>query len=187
MNDASNNAFGSTLQANVARALVVDESSVTLSIILHAVYDWPSDQSSPVLQALLDAVDRMPHYGLSVQHFAQPATHIYALMSSMAVQHPLEIYTLAARHLLHALAVFASHYLLSCDIRTLTDRTVDRMGPLYLKRLIELHFSRISALLHILGVYPVLEHEECTDAGKKAWAYGTLDISKANKPGRYCF
>ena len=49
------------------------------------------------------------------------------------------------------------------------------------------HVSRISALRDILGVYPAFEHEECIDAAKKAWAYGTLDILKASKAGRNCF
>lgn len=105
----------------------------------------------------------------------------------MSVHHPVEIYTLAAHHFLHPLAALVSPHLLSCDLNALTDPTVGRMGVLYYKRHAELHMTRVSALQNIVGIFPVIEHEDCAKDVDTAWALAALDVTRDGKPGSYPF
>lgn len=169
--------------------LTVPESSVVVNIVLHTLYDIPGNKYSPSFEATCDAVDSLIVYGVPLSNVINPNQSLFQLLLSHAPQHPLELYILAARHDLHALAVPTSSHLLSLTLSSLTDEDVDSMGPRYLRRLFFLHLGRIDALKRSLLPPPRLHGptSHCDFAAQKdltrAWALATSSLAWDAKPG----
>lgn len=182
LDGSSENGFGA---GNVGRSLIaVDDDAVTLNIILHAVYDRPSDKFSPTVLQLIRAVDRMPIYGMSVPQLVQQTSNLFTLLSSMINPNPLDIYALAAYHSLDALAILASSHLVLFDLSSLPEEMIDRIGGHYLRRLSELQMSRNQELLDILAKAPLFAHDECPADPCGAWAFAGYSVLKIMNPGK---
>jgi len=79
---------------------------------------------------------------------------MYKLFLSYVPLFPLEVYALAASFDLYDLAAAASSYLLSFSLATLSDEMAQRIGSVYLNRLIKLHTTRMQALKTLILAQP---------------------------------
>ncbi|KIM37409.1 hypothetical protein M413DRAFT_273980 [Hebeloma cylindrosporum] len=154
----------------------LDASSTELNIILHAVYKTSPAVHSPSIETVIRAVDRMPTWSISPKELLTPLNPLYELLLSYAPIQPLEIYALASHHELEDLAINTSPYLLSYDLSTITDAMAQRIGPIYLKRLLLLHINRSrelkAILLHPPHPHPPVKDCDFEDQKKltRAWA-----------------
>ncbi|EDR04794.1 uncharacterized protein LACBIDRAFT_330283 [Laccaria bicolor S238N-H82] len=121
-----------------------------LSIILCVLYDVPCGGRSPSFNDLEKAIDRMTMHSVIPKAHILPSTHIHALLLSHALENPLVLYSLAAHHGLDDLATSASAHLLSWSLHDITDEDTKRMGPIYLRRLMNLQMQRTELLKRLL-------------------------------------
>ncbi|KAJ3576429.1 hypothetical protein NP233_g442 [Leucocoprinus birnbaumii] len=154
----------------------IPDTSSVLNVILHVLYCTSSARNSPSFETLATAVDRMPYYDLPPRNHVTPHTPLYDQLLMHAPLFPLQLYALAAYHDLRELAVATSSHLLSYPLATLPEDVAQRMGALYLKRLLAMHLERFNALKQIL-LSPPLPHPatiDCTFQDQKkltrAWA-----------------
>ncbi|KDQ56995.1 hypothetical protein JAAARDRAFT_280219 [Jaapia argillacea MUCL 33604] len=126
------------------------DHSLVLNILLHVIYDIPFSQFSPSMENLSNAVEALKTYGLPLDRYISHPAPLYHHLLLVAPLDPLKIYTLAASHDLHELAVATSSHLLSFPLASLTDDDAMRIGPVYLKRLFFLHLGRIEALKRVI-------------------------------------
>ncbi|KAF9482879.1 hypothetical protein BDN70DRAFT_874473 [Pholiota conissans] len=154
----------------------LDGPSDELNIILHALYGTSPAAHYPSFETLISAVDRMPNYKISPKRLIRPTSPIYELLLSYAPLKPLDLYGLGAFHGIHSLCVSSSSHLLSYNLATISDQMAERIGAVYLKKLLLLHTERFDALKGIL-LHPPHPHpstKECSfqDQRKltRAWA-----------------
>ncbi|KIL59652.1 hypothetical protein M378DRAFT_84807, partial [Amanita muscaria Koide BX008] len=191
---ASEKAFSSLLSDTLSNekyrntVINVPEESVVLNVILHALYNLSCAQHSPALQTLLTAVNQMPFYDICVRKHVSPGTPLYQLLLSQAPLYPIDIYSLAAQHCLEDLAVNTSSHLLSYSLSSITDEMAQRMGAIYLKRLMFLHLGRNTALKNILLIPPPPHPptKECNFTDQKnltrAWALVSAYLAWDGRP-----
>ncbi|KIK62762.1 hypothetical protein GYMLUDRAFT_260018 [Collybiopsis luxurians FD-317 M1] len=139
-----------SMQQTTNLVIHVPESSSVLNIILHLVYNIPSEQYSPPFKTLSDAVNQLPLYGMLPKAHITDHTPLYNQLLSYAPISPIEVYTLAASHDLLELATSTSPHLLSFDLSKLDDQMAEAMGPIYLRKLFFLHVGRCDALKRLL-------------------------------------
>ncbi|KAK7048868.1 hypothetical protein R3P38DRAFT_3620268 [Favolaschia claudopus] len=152
---ASNNQFRGIIQPKFSEpVLAVPESSSVLNVLLHAIYEFSCAHYAPPFDTLVDAVEALPVYGVDVKSTIKPSTPLFNLLLSHAPLFPFQLYALAAQHDLFDLAVPTSSHLLAVPLSRLTDELAERMGAVYLKRLLFLHSGRTEALKRILGAAP---------------------------------
>ncbi|KAK2467556.1 hypothetical protein APHAL10511_000411 [Amanita phalloides] len=157
---ASEKAFSSFLSGSLSEArfrdvvINIPEESPALNTILHTLYNMSCAQNSPTLQTLVTAVRRMPFYDIRPNKFIQPGAPLYIHLLSYAPLYPIDVYTLAGQFDLEALAINSSSHLLSYPLSSITDEMAQRMGAIYLRRLMCLHIGRNLALKRILLVQP---------------------------------
>lgn len=130
--------------------ILLDTPSAELNVIFHALYGTSPAANRPPFDTLIQAVDRMAAYSLPPKTLVRPSGNIHELLLYHAPLHPLEIYALAAHHKLHSLAVSVSSHLLSYDLSNLSDDMAERIGAIYLKKMMLLHMERFTALKAIL-------------------------------------
>jgi hypothetical protein len=171
------------------RLIPVPETSTVLNIILHVLYGTSSAQHSPTFDALTTAVDRMPFYDLVPKQHIIPRTPLYDLLLTHAPLFPIQLYTLAGHHELYGLAVATSSHLLSYPLANLPEEMAERMGALYLKKLLCLHLDRFNALKDILlsPPHPHPPTKECSFTEQKkltrAWALVAAYLAWDARPG----
>ncbi len=143
----------------MGKVISLPESAAILNIVFHAVYGYSCAHYSPTLDDIIAGVDAMAIYGVPPKDHILPCTPLYVLILNHAPLAPLPAYTLAAFHDIHSLAVPISTHLLSIPLGpgSLTDATLQRMGPIYLKRLLCLQLDRVDKLRGLL-VSPPLPH-----------------------------
>ncbi|KAM6495933.1 hypothetical protein JOM56_008639 [Amanita muscaria] len=191
---ASENAFNSLLASHSPATegqepvITVPETSATLNIILHVIYDMSCAHYSPSYPLLVTSVDRLPVYGVNPKSRITPSAPLYALLLSHAPLFPLDLYALAAAHDLYNLAVATSSHLLSFPLASLSDEMAVRMGPIYLKRLFFLHFGRSDALKRVLlpppHPHPATPWCDFTEQKKltRAWALASAYLAWDARP-----
>ena len=167
----------------------IDAPSTELNVILHALYGTSPAVHSPDIDTLVKAVDRMPVYAISPETLIPTSSPMYDLLLSHAPIRPLDVYALAAHHGLTSLAVSASSHLLSYDLSSITDAMAERIGAVYLKKLLLLHVGRFSSLKTIL-LHPPLPHpptRQCAFEDQKkltrAWALVSAYLAWDARPG----
>ncbi|PFH51464.1 hypothetical protein AMATHDRAFT_75003 [Amanita thiersii Skay4041] len=193
--NASDNAFNSLLPSPFPSKddhepiiITVSETSAVLNIILHLMYDISCVHYSPPFPLLVNAVDRLPVYGVNPKIRIVPSSPLYSLLLSHAPLFPLELYALASAHDLYDLAVATSSHLLSFQLATLTDEMAARIGPVYLKRLFFLHFGRSDALKRVLlpppHPHPPTPWCDFTEQKKltRAWALASAYLAWDARP-----
>ncbi|EKM51634.1 uncharacterized protein PHACADRAFT_199137 [Phanerochaete carnosa HHB-10118-sp] len=160
---ASSNSFADLIRStrlavasrNVEHDVVnVRETSSVLNIILHSIYNLSCAPYAPTNGDLITAVDTFPRYGFSVHTHVAPSTAFFQVLLSRVHTDPLEFYALAGHHDLYALASCASAHLLGLKVGSIPVEVVERMGPVYLNRLLSLHQTRLDALKAILAGPP---------------------------------
>jgi hypothetical protein len=195
---ASNNSFNSKLPQDSSQSendqhdphlLAVPESSSTVNIMLHVVYDLSCNQYAASNADIVQGVAALEKYGFSPKARAHPNMHLYTLVLSQASISPMEMYVLAAQHNLEELAVAVSSHLLSFDLPKLTDEMVEKMGAVYLRRLIFLHLGRVDALKRLLVPLPLF-HAPTRTCGieeqsklSRAWSLATASLAWDARPG----
>lgn len=169
----------------------IRESSHVLNIMLHIIYGWSCAQYDPSQDDLLRAVDALTTHGVPLQNHAGPGTATFALLLAKGRHAPLEFYTLAAQHGLEALAVPLSSLLLSLRMDALPPETAERMGPVYLKRLVLLQHGRLETLKAVLREPPDGHPPpgECVERDKarlsNAWRLMAAYFLMEARPGAY--
>ncbi|KAF8152567.1 hypothetical protein B0H34DRAFT_121070 [Crassisporium funariophilum] len=170
--------LGAPLSDQKFREVIIHiaDASSELNVILHMLYGTSCAQHSPSLDTLVRAVDRMPVYSIQPDEHIIPPSALYSLLLSHAPLHPLEVYALGGHHNLSALCTNTSAHLLSCNLSTIGDGMAERMGAIFLKRLLLLHVERFAKLRDIL-LPPPHPHAPTRDCGfedqkglKRAWA-----------------
>lgn len=171
--------------------ILVPESSQILNLVLHCVYDLPCAHLSSSLEDISACVAAITKYGLPLFEYASPKGPLYDLVLSRAPTAGIQMYTLAAQHELEQLAMAVSSFLLSFDLATLTDDLAERMGAVYLKRLMFLHLGRTAALKRLLSP-PLSYHlpdETCGtgeyDVLMSAWSLAVASLSRDARPGAH--
>ncbi|KAJ6502913.1 hypothetical protein C8R47DRAFT_1107177 [Mycena vitilis] len=158
--DATQNGFRAMLPLHFAdisdspSILHVPEPSSVLNVILHAIYNISCAHYSPTFETLASAVDSLPIYGINPKAAILPSTPLFTLLLSQAPLFPIDLYALAAHHDIFELAVPTSSHLLGFPLSRVSDEVAQRMGPVYLKRLIFLQLGRAEALKRVLGPLP---------------------------------
>lgn len=170
--------------------IALDTPSGALNVIIHALYNMSPESNRPDVDTLILAVDHMPLYSVTPDRVLRPTSALYNLILSAAPLRPLDVYALGAHHDIHSLAVAASSHLLAHDLSTISDAFAERMGALYLKKLMLLHVGRFDALKDIL-LHPPHPHppsKACTFLDQKsltrAWALVSAHLVWDARPGQ---
>lgn len=169
--------------------VIVEESSAVLNLVLHVAYNLPCSQYAPYTEEIIEAVDALDKYGFPLQIYAQPKSNLYNLMLNRAPVHPINMYASAASHNLEELATVISSHLLSFDLSELDDQLVEKMGAVYLRRLVFLHLGRMDALKRLLSP-PAAFHGPTGSCGfpeqrqlMRAWSLATAGLAWDVRPG----
>ncbi|KAK0449275.1 hypothetical protein EV421DRAFT_1889123 [Armillaria borealis] len=151
--EASSNGFNTLLYSAESR-IVVPEISDQLNIILHAIYGISCSPFQPGVDTLMDAVCLFPRYGLKAKDYISPSLPLFNDIRYQMPLSPLLTFVVSSNHELGDLAVLASAHLLALDISTMSDKMVESINPVYLKRLFDLQTSRINAFKRLLAIPP---------------------------------
>lgn len=170
----------------------VPESSRVLTVIFSAVYGSPCDSATPLLDDILEALDRMPPNGMDPKALVRRDTPLYEFITRhYSPYHPLRVYAAAAHYGIESLAQDTSSHLLNFDIGTMDDASAVMMGPLYLKRLFMFIDGRIVTLKRIL-IDPPAPHplvrgcsEDIQRAAKREWADAIAQLTRGVKSGAF--
>jgi hypothetical protein len=177
------------------------ETSNVIYILLNIVYGLEEYDSlvSPTLDDVLNAVAALESYGfVPLNRYITPFSALFQLLAHHASlpsaclspstrkrtseKYPaLLIYILAARHDLYDLAVAVSANLLSFPLQFLTDEDAMQMGPLYLRRLLQLQITRSTALKVLLAAPPCKTSEWFERCGSTKH---TCDLNELDKMTR---
>ncbi|KAI0793662.1 hypothetical protein C8Q74DRAFT_1193839, partial [Fomes fomentarius] len=163
--------------------LNVAEDSQTTHIVLHTVYGLPCLHLSPTLECAESALSALIKYGVAISKLAMPCLPLYQLILAHAPLRPLDTYALAAHFGLEPVAAAASSHLLAYDLFTLSDELSVKMGPVYLKRLLDLYETRRAGLKAIV-MRPPARHADTATCGPesqmqltRAWAVAAADMA----------
>lgn len=154
----------------------IPEPAAILNIILHTIYNLSCAQFNHSSEDLIEAVDKMPSFGIAPKALITPDSPLHTLLLSLAPLRPMDIFALAGKHDLADLAKPCSAHLLGYPLGTLPDEISERIGPVYLKRLFILHMTRMDELKKILQRTPGLHPwtPECGFDGQRqlstAWS-----------------
>ncbi|KAK0222017.1 hypothetical protein IW262DRAFT_1448168 [Armillaria fumosa] len=176
--EASSNGFNGLLYSAKTH-IAVPESSDLLNIILHAIYGIPCSPFQHSVDTLMDAVCLFPRYGLKAKNYISPSLPLFNDIRYQMPLSPLLTFVVASNHELEDLAVLASAHLLALDISTMSDKMVQAINPVYLKRLFDLQTSRVNAFKRLLAVPPESHPatSKCDFIAQKAltrsWAFYT--------------
>ncbi|KAJ2924484.1 hypothetical protein H1R20_g12620, partial [Candolleomyces eurysporus] len=167
----------------------IPELAPILNIILHTIYQSSCAQNSPSSDELIEAIDKLPRFGITPGTLVRPNAPIYQLLLSHAPIRAIDVYAMAAHHNLRELAEAASSHLLAYSMENLSDEMAAKMGPYYLKRLFLLHMTRVEEAKKILLQPPSFHpaNKKCSfeDQRKvtRAWALGTTYLAWDVRPG----
>ncbi|KAF9045263.1 hypothetical protein BJ165DRAFT_1305849, partial [Panaeolus papilionaceus] len=160
----------------------IDIPSAEFNVIMHMLYDSSPAAHSPSFETLVQAVDRLPLLDIKAKRYILPNTPLYSQFLSFSPLKPMEIFVMAGHHDLYDLAARCSSHLLSLSLSTITDEQAERMGAIYLRRLLVLHINRIQELRTILmkvpEFHPATKGCSFTDqkAVSRAWALGSASL-----------
>lgn len=199
---ASTNSFGDKLPMPLIRAdeqgssghglpvLNLPYIGAVLNILLYIVYNRVGRirNPDPSLSDLSSTFLALKEYGAPLEASLSESSRLFGLFSSMCESgSPLDVYATAAFHApdLHHVAVYASQFLLTLDLYSVTDELADKMGAVYLRRLFMLHVGRVDEFKKLI-VGPPRAHtptQQC-NAGTllQVWALATAYLTWAASP-----
>lgn len=170
--------------------ILLDEQSAVIDLMLHAIYNLSYIDHSPSLAIALAAVNALKKYGVMLHTCIARGTLLHRLLLGFAPLHPPEMFAVAAENSLEDLAVDISPFLLTCPPEEIPDELVDRIGPLYLKRVFALHEKRLSNFRDIVAAPPPRHSpdERCTLADVQGvgrrWLIAIAQLIMEYRPGK---
>ncbi|KAM5543293.1 hypothetical protein V8D89_003167 [Ganoderma adspersum] len=188
----STNAFGGLL-ANPASSISVLEPAAVLNVVIHTIYGMSSTHRNPSLDTIEAAIDALLKYGVAPHLYAPSSQPLYLLLLLHAPYRPIEAYAVAGKYGFEDAAVAISGHLLAYDLSRISDELSLKMGPVYLRRLVDLHNTRAQALKNIV-LRPPGPHAptltvtcQCECAGDQSrlansWAYAAAQLVWATLP-----
>ncbi len=165
------------------------ETADVMNIVFHVIYGKSCSPYSPSFDTLILVMNALRKYGVPLQWYMSTHTELFALFLSHATFRSIEGYAIAAENNLDDLAVAVSSHLLSFQISSLTNDMANRIGAVYLKRLVSLHQNRMDMLRSFVFTPP--EHHSptvaCTQDNQsnlyRAWALGVSQLVWEASPG----
>ncbi len=124
-------------------------SGAILKLILLAMYNTDVEATEPIatLAELSSSISALKAYGIPLQTYITTSSLIFTSFSSYCHQpsHALTVYAIASSDCpgLHHLAVYASQFLLSLDLSSITDEMARQLDAVYLHKLFILHMNRV--------------------------------------------
>jgi len=183
-------------EVNGQDVIYLPEAASVINVLLFAAYNrLPStsilDVSRTSLSDLRLVIVALKTYGISVRSTISETSLMFATFASYCPIAALQVYIIAASNApdLHAVAAYASQFLLSLDLSAITEEVAVEMGPLYLRKLFLLHLKRTKEFKWLIVGLPrphrSLPH--CDDingkALKEAWTFATaLLLSSSASP-----
>lgn len=171
--------------------VLLEEPSPVVNLFLHLIYNLLYNQHFAAAEEIAQSVDALNKYGFSLQLLTQSWSELYKLMLERAHTHSIEMYALAAKYNLDNLAIAISPYVLSFELSELADETVEKMGAVYLRRLMFLHLGRVQALKQLLEPLPEF-HESTRTCGfsqqrqlTRAWSLAIASLAWDVRPGTH--
>lgn len=154
---------------NSLSVVAFPKPSPVLNVVLHIIYGRSCRPYNPSGAALLDAVDTLVAHGVAVQTHIVAENPIFELFLAAARSDPLPFYACAGQHRIESLAVPISALLLGHRVYDFPDAMVERMGPVYLKRLVGLQQRRLEILRSLLIQPPEIEivHDPTSDCDQE--------------------
>jgi len=173
--------------------ITLDIPSGELNVMLHVLYGFSPRVYSPDFATIVRAIDKMAMFGIPPAEIIQPKTPLHDILIAYTPIYPLDVYALAAHTGLRSLAITVSSHLLSYDLATISDAMAERIGGVYLNRLLLLHVKRYQALKDILvrPPHPHAPTRTCNfdDQRKltRAWALVCAYLCWDTRPGVFLF
>ncbi|KLO19883.1 hypothetical protein SCHPADRAFT_45125 [Schizopora paradoxa] len=178
-----------------AIALHIPETGAVVNLLLFAAYNRTAaegslDVSELSLPVISSTIYALKTYGIPLQSSLSEGSILlsaFGFHCSRSTVTALQVYTFAASHApdLHALAVYASEFLLSLNLASVTDEMANAMDATYLRRLFSLHIERVQGFKRLIVSHPQPHGPQphCSDtdgrALKEAWAFGMAYLSWA--------
>jgi hypothetical protein len=189
---ASSNNFGGRLSQHekFGAMIPLHESASIINLALHSIYTRPCATCSNSFSEVSAAVAFLESCGIPPAPALATDAPLGQALLEIAPRSPLDVYTLAAAHDSHDLAIAASAHLLSFPLWTLTDQTAARIGGPYVKKLYNLHLDRIAAfrklLVHPPAVHPPTARCNFVEQKKlaQAWAFTAATMGCEVKAGQ---
>ena len=184
----STNSFAGLL-TNASFSTSILETAPVFNVVIHTIYDMSCTHYNPPLANIEAAFNALVKYGVSPLLYASPSQPLYPLLMLHAPYRPIEAYAVAAKWGFEDAAVAISAHLLAFDLSCITDELSIKMGPIYLRRLMDLHFNRTRALKTIVlqpprTHLPTLVCSEGLQAQlTTGWAFAAAELAWATLPG----
>jgi len=158
-------------------------SATVLNLSLLAMYNVDVEATEPIasLAELTSSITALTAYGIPLQTSITPLSLIFASFSTYCHQpsHALTVYAIASSNCpgLHHLAVYASQFLLSLDLSSITDEMASQVDAVYLHKLFILHMSRVREFKQLAAALPRPHNHEnpqasgspCTENNSGTW------------------
>ncbi|TCD64953.1 hypothetical protein EIP91_003411 [Steccherinum ochraceum] len=180
---------GREITAGPMIIVAVPAHSTLFNVILHTIYGMSCTQYRPPLGVLLEAVTELKTYGIPQGEFISPHKPIFHHILAETPRNPINVFLVASENDLELLAAATSAHLHSLHLPSITDEMANRMGPRYLKRLVNLHIDRLQYLKHVL-LDPPKMHEDTVNCGfveqkklARAWAFAAASLVWDIRPG----
>ena len=145
------------------------EDSEVLNLVLHAFYNLDPSKFRPTVVLMTAALRSLQNYYVSLDALLTPSHPMSNTILHLGIQSPLETFAMVASFKLEHLAIEVSKKLVSVPLHSLTDDLAEKMGPLYLRRLVFLHLGRIDRLKQLLmrphSLHPVTK--DCYESDQK--------------------
>ena len=173
-----------------AFSISVVEPALVLDIVLYTIYGMPFTHHNLPLNTIEAAIDALVKYGVAVRLFATPTGPLYPLLLSHAPHHPIDAYAVAGKYGFEDAAVAISAHLLAYDLFLISDELSIKMGPVYLRRLIDLHSNRATALKGIVLRPPEAHPPTATCGGAmqgwltQAWVFAAAQLAWGTLPSK---
>ncbi len=142
-------------------------SAAVLNLTLDAMYNREAQLTNPIasLSELSSAIAALNVYGIPLQTSVTQSSMIFASFSSHCQQpsSALTVYAIASSNCpgLHHLAVYASQYLHTLDLASITDEAASDIDAVYLHKLFMLHSDREQEFKRLAALTPRPHYRDC--------------------------
>lgn len=190
LSSVSTNSFAGLLHSASFSNSVL-ETEVVFDIVVHTIYGMSCTHHNPPLVTIEAALDALVKYGVSPRLYASPSQPLYPLLMLHTPYSPIDVYAVAGKWEFEDAAVAISAHLLAFDLSRITDELSVKMGPVYLRRLMDLHSTRTRALKNIALRPPAMHPPTlvCPEGSQarlnSEWAFAVAELAWVTLPGKY--
>ncbi|KAI0709656.1 hypothetical protein C8T65DRAFT_739835 [Cerioporus squamosus] len=177
---STNDFYG--MLADTVSTITVAETAAVINVVLHVLYGRSCTEFKPTFEEVVAAVASLVKYGAALSTLAVEGLPLFAVLLAHAPLHAIDLYALAGQHKLEEVAVAVSAHLLAYDTSQLTDELAVEMGPVYLKRIMELHQKLLFTLKAIVlmppSKHPATAYCDAAAQGRltTAWAFAAAQL-----------